>query len=175
MSVTQPRFIFTVCLFLLLSAYFHSISLSAKPSKKSQITGKVVSVIDGDTLKVLHDNRTEKIRLSGIDCPEKKQPFGQKAKQFASDLAFNKVVTVVFSKKDRYGRILGEVLLPDNKILNNELVTAGFAWWYRKYSKDKRLELLEAEARKEKRGFWSNPNPTPPWEWRKHKRSKKKS
>lgn len=97
--------------------------------------GKVVGVIDGDSLRVMHEGNAEQIRLLGVDCPEKRQPFGTRAKEYTSELAFGQDVTVYGDKRDRYGRRLAEVLLPDGRSLNQELIKAGLAWWFRKYSK----------------------------------------
>jgi micrococcal nuclease len=106
----------------------------------------VVRVLDGDTLEVLHNQHPERIRLSGIDCPEKGQAFGKRAKQAASDLAFGKVVTVQTHGKDKYKRTIGDVILPDGMNLNQELVRRG--WWYRKYAPGSTtLERQEVEAR----------------------------
>src|SRR2546430_1057502 len=111
-------------------------------------TGKVVGVADGDTLTVLHNGRGEKIRLYGIDCPERGQPFGTVAKQFTSALVFGKEVTVAVQDSDKYGRKIGEVKLLDGRVLNRELVKAGLAWWYRHYAPgDTALAGLETEAR----------------------------
>ena len=129
-------------------------------------SGKVVKVSDGDTIQVMHEGKAEKIRLAGIDCPEKKQPFGQAAKKFTSNLIVQKIITVQVKTTDRYGRTVGEVILPDGRSLNRELVRAGYAWWYRKYSKDTSLETLESDARTTRRGLWSDPNPVAPWDWR---------
>jgi endonuclease YncB( thermonuclease family) len=127
----------------------------------------VVGVTDGDTIKVLRNGRHEALRLHGIDAPEKGQAFGQRAKQFTSGLAFGKTVAVRVRGLDRYGRTIGDVVLPDGRNLNQEVVRAGYAWWYRRYSADQRLAALEAEARAARRGLWADPNPQPPWEWRK--------
>jgi endonuclease YncB( thermonuclease family) len=132
----------------------------------ASFTGKVVKVSDGDTIQVLRNGRAEKIRLAGIDCPEKKQAFGQAAKRFTLNLAAQKVVTVEVETKDRYGRSIGEVFLPDGRSLNQELVRAGYAWMYRKYSSDATLAALESEARAARRGLWADSNPVPPWDWR---------
>lgn len=134
-------------------------------------SGQVVGVSDGDTISVLHDGKAEKIRLNGIDCPESHQDFGQRAKQFTSDLAFNKTVTIEVSDHDKYGRTVGDVILPDGRNLNRELVRAGFAWWYKKYSKDQSLGELEAEARAAKRGLWQNFAPVAPWDFRHGKKT----
>lgn len=90
-------------------------------------TGKVVKVSDGDTIQVMHEGKAEKVRLAGIDCPESKQPFGQAAKRFVLDIAAQKTVTVLVETTDRYGRTVGEVILPDGRNLNQELVRAGYA------------------------------------------------
>lgn len=132
-------------------------------------SGKVVKVSDGDTISVMHRGRAQRVRLHGIDAPEKRQAFGNSAKKFASDLIFGRVVTVQVVDVDRYGRIVGEVILPDGRSLNRELVKAGLAWWYRKYSKNKSLGELEEDARSARRGLWIDPNPIPPWEFRKKK------
>ncbi len=84
---------------------------------------------------MLHNGNGERIRLHGVDCPEKRQPFGNRAKQFTSTLVFGTTVTVQVVDRDRYGRTVGEVLLPDGRSLNRELVKAGFAWWYRRYAR----------------------------------------
>lgn len=136
-----------------------------------QFTGKVVGISDGDTLSVLREGKAVKVRLHGVDTPEKAQAFGTQARKVTSDLAFQQTVTVAIRNTDRYGRLVGEVLLPDGRSLNQELVKAGMAWWYRQYAPhDTTLAQLEAEARTAKRGLWSDPVPVPPWEWRKQRR-----
>lgn len=127
--------------------------------------GKIVGVIDGDTIDVLHNGQIERIRLNGIDCPEKGQPFGKKAKEATSSLGFGKEATVRPFKRDRHGRTVADVLVNDTN-LSYELAKQGLAWWYRKYSKDEQLEKLETEARLAKRGLWTDPDPMPPWEAR---------
>jgi micrococcal nuclease len=142
----------------------------AVPALAEDFTGKVVGISDGDTITVLHNGRGEKIRLHGIDCPEKRQPFGTAAKHFTSELAFGKIVTVVSMGKDRYGRTVADVFLPDHRLLNHELVKVGFAWWFRKYALgDETLKQLETDARKAKRGLWAEKEPVPPWEWRRER------
>jgi micrococcal nuclease len=94
----------------------------------SDFTGPVVSVPDGDTLEVLHNNRPERVRLSGIDCPEKGQAYGKKAKQAASALVFGKEVTLQTHGKDKYRRTLADVLLPDGTNVNHMLVKDGWCW-----------------------------------------------
>ncbi|MNU13518.1 Thermonuclease precursor [compost metagenome] len=134
---------------------------------------KVIGIKDGDTVEILMDGKPQVVRLSHIDCPEKKQPFGNNAKQFASDLCFGKKVKLSTGwKKDRNKRLLAEIILSNGKNLNKELVKNGFAWHYKKYSKDNSYDDLEKQARKLKLGLWNDKIPTAPWEWRK---SRKKS
>jgi endonuclease YncB( thermonuclease family) len=132
----------------------------------ADFSGRIVGISDGDTIKVMHIGRAEKVRLYGIDCPEKGQAYGNKAKQFTSEMVFGKTVTVHVTDTDRYGRTVADVILPDGRVLNRELVAAGLAWWYRRYSQDASLGQLEAEARAAQQGLWADPNPVPPWCWR---------
>jgi endonuclease YncB( thermonuclease family) len=138
----------------------------------ADFTGKVVGVIDGDTLDVLRDgSNSVRVRLSGIDCPEKKQAFGQRAKQFTSKLSFGKMVTVKENGSGGWGRTLGEVMLPDGRSLNHELVRAGWAWWYKQYApKDAALAALEEQARAAKVGLWADAVPDAPWDYRKNQK-----
>ena len=130
-------------------------------------TGNVVSITDGDTIRVMHNGVSERIRLWGIDCPESKQAFGTRAKQFTGDLAFGQTVTVKVRDIDRYKRTVAEIILPDGRNLNREIVRAGFAWWYVTYARRETiLRDLQNEARAAKRGLWADPKPVPPWEWR---------
>lgn len=134
--------------------------------------GKVIGISDGDTITVLINETPIKIRLYGIDCPERGQEFGQKAKRFASDMVFGKTVMIKPTDKDRYGRTVAWVYV-EGKSLNEELVKAGLAWHYKKYSSDIKLSDAELKARNKKIGLWSNPHSIPPWEYRRLKRSKK--
>ena len=135
-----------------------------------EFTARVVGVTDGDTLTVLHDRRSATVRLLGVDAPEKRQAYGDRAKRFTADLAFDRTVTVRTTGRDRYGRLLGEVVLPDGRSLNQELVRAGYAWWFRRYSRDGRLARLEEEARAGRRGLWADQAPQAPWDYRIHGR-----
>ena len=138
------------------------------------LQGRVVGVTDGDTITILDASNTQyKVRLAGIDAPEKKQPFGQVSKQSLSDLVYNKPVLVNWSKHDRYERIVGKVWVNDLDA-NLEQVKRGLAWHYTKYKKEQlledRLSYLHAEegARESKVGLWVEPSPVPPWDWRKN-------
>lgn len=154
---------------VVLIGLFAGVFLSA-PLFATEFTGPVVSILDGDTIKVLHNNRAERIRLNGIDCPEKGQAFGKRAKQAASALVFGKEVTLQTHGKDKYARTIADVLLPDGTNVNHELVKEGWCWWYRKYAPGNViLEELERRARGAGLGLWADPAPIPPWEWRKGK------
>jgi micrococcal nuclease len=129
---------------------------------------KVVGVKDGDTFVLLMNGKEQVIRLAHIDCPEKNQPFGTKAKYFASDIAFGKYVTLVHNERfDSYKRLIAEVILEDGQNMNKLLVENGLAWHFKKFSDDNVYEVLEAEARRNGLGIWSEKNPTAPWDWRK--------
>ena len=128
----------------------------------TSFTGKLVKVLDGDTVEVLHDGKAERIRLAQIDCPEKNQPFGQAAKKYVLDIAAHKIVKVHVDTVDRYGRTVGEVFLPDGSNLNKQIVGAGYAWQYKRYSKDPAYADLELGARAQRLGLWQDKNPIPP-------------
>lgn len=133
------------------------------------ISGKVVKVSDGDTVTVLQHKQMYKIRLDGIDCPESRQAYGNKAKQFTSAQIFNRQVKVSYKKKDQYGRYLGTVYYAGGKNLNQELLKAGMAWHYKHYNQDKTLSHLEIVARNKRVGLWADRQPIPPWVYRRHK------
>lgn len=134
-------------------------------------SGKVISITDGDTIIILDSLLAKhKVRVADIDCPEKGQPFGTKAKQFTSNEIYGKHVSIIpkdpSNPTDKYGRILGYVKY-NSKDLSEELLKQGLAWHYKYYSKDKHLSLLESEAKKIKIGLWSDPHPINPYQWRK--------
>lgn len=136
----------------------------------SNFTAKVIRIVDGDTLEVLYGELPVMIRLQHIDCPEKKgsQPYGKKAKETLSELCFGKNVQVKYSgDKDRNGRYICEIFTEDGLNINQEMVKRGMAWHYKKYSTDPTYSQLEKDARSQKVGLWADPNPVPPWEWRK--------
>jgi micrococcal nuclease len=164
----QNRYSFQIGTFILLLCSFVAHAADVAPLRGTSLTGRVVSIADGDTLTVLVDEHTQyRIRLWGVDAPEKKQAFGTRAKQYAGDLAFGKTVTVIEHGTDRYGRTIGEVILPDGRNFSQALTAAGLCWWYRRYAPhDYELQRLEREAREQKRGLWADNDPTPPWDWR---------
>jgi len=148
----------------------------ANTSAADTMNGRVIGVSDGDTVTILDDTKTQwKIRLLGIDAPEKTQAFGSKSKEHLSDLVFNRQVTVEYSKKDRYGRTLGKIFV-DGIDANLEQINAGFAWHYKQYRRDQSAKdraayaNAENQARTAKMGLWVDPKPTPPWDWRRQKK-----
>ncbi len=145
---------------------------SAANAQSNELRGRVVSVADGDTITVLDSSNTQhKIRFNGVDAPESKQDFGQVSKRHLSDLVFGKDVVVRWAKIDKYGRIIGTVMIGSTNA-NLEQLRAGLAWYYKDYERDVPPEnrqtyaQAEAEARAGRRGLWQQPNPQPPWEFR---------
>ncbi len=175
----MPEFLFRLRLYIIAAIVACSVGASAET-----LTGKVVAVSDGDTVKVLDaDHNQHKIRLIGIDAPEKAQAYGQKSKQHLSDLIFGMDVLVEWHKRDRYQRIVGKIFVAPSNCrtcdltvdVSLEQVQAGMAWWFRKYAKEQAPEdrlsydSAEAEARNREIGLWRDPDPVPPWDYR-HKR-----
>jgi endonuclease YncB( thermonuclease family) len=144
----------------------------AAPEDRS-FSGRVVAVADGDTVTVLDGVSAEhKVRLSGIDAPEKAQPFGQRSKESLSRLSFGKQAEVRWSKTDRYGRIVGKLVV-GGKDVCLEQIRRGMAWHYEKYANEQperdRIEYARShdEAKRIKLGLWAEKEPIPPWQWRK--------
>lgn len=137
-----------------------------------EIRGKVVSIANGDTIRLLDANKVQhKIRFQGIDAPEKKQAFGTRSKEALSEKIGEKEIVVVWKEKDRYDRILGEVYLGKRHI-NLEMVQDGMAWHYKRYSKNAALADAEIAARRQRIGLWADKEPTPPWDFRKQQKVK---
>lgn len=126
---------------------------------------KVIGVLDGDTIDVLENGKSLRIRLANIDAPEKSQPFGQASKKSLSDLCYGKDATYIPGTIDRYGRTVA-VIKCDGIEANMTQVVRGLAWVYEHYNKDVRLPALEKIARANRTGLWHDNAPTPPWEYR---------
>lgn len=136
------------------------------------LVGKVIGVLDGDTIEVLDSGKVpRRVRLAGIDAPEKAQPFGQRSKQNLSGLVFGKQVEVDGSKTDKYGRTVGKVLVRGADA-NLAQVRAGFAWHYKEYASEQNVSdralysIAEDSARGSRAGLWRDPKPMAPWDWR---------
>jgi endonuclease YncB( thermonuclease family) len=143
---------------------------SSAPAAADTVHGRVVHVLDGDTVEVLdRAQRTERVRLGGIDAPEKSQPFGAKAKQRLATLSGGQTVTVDWGRRDRNGRLVGK-LIRQGQDLGLTMVNTGLAWWYRKYAYEQSAadQLIyaaaEQSARAAKRGLWADPAPMAPWD-----------
>lgn len=135
-----------------------------------RVTGKVVGVLEGDTIEVVYDRHQKRIRLNGIDCPEKGQPYGTKAKQAVSNLVLGKGVALETRGLDKNGRTIADVFLPDGINVGLELVRNGSCWWYPEDAPENVvLAELQRRARRAGVGLWADPDPVPPWEWRKRK------
>lgn len=141
--------------------------LALPPLAQADFSGRVVRVIDGDTVSVLSGNEMYRVRLNGIDAPESKQAYGQRSKQSLIALAAQKNVLVIGNKQDRYGRYLGTIM-NENLNINAEQVKTGMAWAYRFHGKatDMKMLVLEKIARSSGVGLWADPNPVEPWKWR---------
>jgi endonuclease YncB( thermonuclease family) len=134
---------------------------------QSVLTGKVIAIKDGDTVVVIDSLNTQTtLRLAEVDCPEKNQPFGTKAKQFTSDQVYLKIVKYTITDTDRYGRSIAMIYYDDDKYLSAEIIRSGMGWHYKKYSKSIELAELEIIAKNEKRGLWIDKNPISPSDWR---------
>lgn len=138
----------------------------ALSQERETLQGKVIDVIDGDSIVVLTpENKEVKVRLEHIDAPERNQKFGREATHYLFDKIYGRDVDIVTKGTDRYSRTIASIYwLGEN--LNKALVREGLAWHYKKYSNDEEYAILEQEARRDKRGLWSQENPTPPWLFR---------
>lgn len=134
---------------------------------KTGLSGKVIKIVDGDTYDLLLDNLTTKrIRMEGIDAPEKGMPFYQAAKNNLGKLCFGQVVKIELTNTDKYGRAIAKTYLANGNELGLLMVEAGFAWHFKKYSSDIKLANAENEARNRKIGIWSEAHPIAPWDVR---------
>ena len=139
--------------------------LVAVSKERHVLTGKVVHVLDGDTLILLQNKTQYRIRLTEIDAPEKNQPFGAQARKHLMALCHNGRAQVFVHGKDKYGRTLGRVYC-NGVDANAEQVRAGLAWVYDRYVSDLTLYQLQSDARRARRGLWAGKDPIPPWQWR---------
>lgn len=148
------------------------VALLALPGQAELISGRVVHVADGDTVTVLDASKVQhKIRLAGIDAPEKSQAYGERSRESLAELVANRTVIVETNKQDHYGRRVGKIL-SDGKDVNVEQIRRGLAWFYRHYKQElsdadrQSYDRSEEEAKDHRRGLWADPRPVPPWEFR---------
>jgi endonuclease YncB( thermonuclease family) len=145
-------------------------------SQAGGLSGRIVGVVDGDTVDLLTDSKQLiRVRLAGIDAPERRQPFGSVAKKVLSELVFSKPALLEGEKKDRYGRLIAKVIV-GGQDANLRLVRLGYAWHFKKYQKeqsaeDRRLyDAAQAAAMKDRVGLWADPEPVAPWDFRASRR-----
>jgi len=141
------------------------------PAVAAAWPGKVVGVTDGDTLTVLRGQEQVRVRLYGIDAPERRQPWGDRARQVLGELAYGQTVEVQEMDRDRYGRTVAR-LEAQGRDVGRELVRQGLAWVYERYCATLDCEAMrraQADAKANRAGLWADPSPAPPWEWRRAK------
>jgi micrococcal nuclease len=138
----------------------------------TRLAGVVTHVADGDTLDVRAGGRTYTVRLDGIDAPEGGQAFSDRARQQLRVLAFSQPATVRVQTTDRYGRLVGRVIV-DGRDLSEEMLKAGLAWHFVRYSSDGRLHALEQQARQQRAGLWADRSSIPPWEFRRERAARR--
>lgn len=153
------------------------ILLSCQPKaithSDQRITGKVIKIVDGDTYDLLlADNATLRIRMEGIDAPERGMPYYKVSKDYLGSLCFLQMVRIEQESKDRYGRTVAKTYLLNGSELGLLMIKAGYAWHFKRYSSDNQLANAEIEARRSKTGLWADESPVAPWDWRKNKKQK---
>jgi len=166
------RFLLIILLLLLSTSCSHNNrgNYSAYDSGQ-KISGKVIKIIDGDTYDLLTDDKkTIRVRMEGIDAPEKGMPYYKASKKHLGSLCMNQRIEVVSTGEDKYGRTLAFSYLSDGAELGHLMIEAGMAWHFKKYNDDEDLAALEIEARKNKTGLWAENCPIPPWEVRRLQR-----
>jgi micrococcal nuclease len=166
--------IYTIATFILFNISCTS-SSSDKEAIKANLTSQlpnntVVKIVDGDTYDIILNGIQTRIRMQGIDTPERGMDYYKVAKEYLGKLCLHQKVSVVGTEKDRYGRLLAKSYLPDGREIGEEMIRAGMAWHFTKYSNDPTLARLEREARAARIGLWSIPNPIAPWDFRKKKK-----
>lgn len=148
--------------------------LHATPGFREQ-SGRVVSVLDGDTYDLITaDNQRYRIRMEGIDAPERGMPYYKASREHLSKLCAGKKVRARWLKKDRNGRLIAWTYLPDGRELSREMIRTGWAWHFTKYNNDPALAALQTGARQRRAGLWADPRPVAPWDYRKMKRTPRK-
>ena len=157
-------------------ALFTTLIACVVAAHADQLAGRVVKVADGDTITILDTSNTQhKIRLSGIDAPERKQTFGDRSRQALADAVAGREVVIDWNKRDRYKRIVGKVLVSGQDI-NLQQVRNGMAWHYKKYENEQDVEdrsryaNAEYEAQRDRVGLWRNKDPVAPWQYRQEKK-----
>ena len=158
---------------LILSFLFLSCSTKKDSAFEKPLIGKVIKIVDGDTYDILLDNKiTKRIRMEGIDAPERGMPFYKVSKDYLGQLCFGQSVTLLQTNTDRYGRVVGKTYLQDGRELGLLMILAGYAWHFKKYSSSSEFSNAEVEARNVRKGLWVDSMPIAPWDWRLKSRNK---
>ena len=172
----HPTMKFTLLLLAVLLTQFGCLPSESPNQSHNTPSGRVITIIDGDSIIVTNrQGKRHKVRLAGIDAPERGQPYGDKAKRHLASLIGGKRIQLESYKYDQYGRVVAKIMLLDQDI-NLSMVRAGLAWWYRRYADEQplfdqyRYDAAETHARDRRVGLWSQRNPMPPWQWRKNRR-----
>jgi len=160
----------TFVLLLLLCLYTSLINPRATALQSP--TGRVIKIVDGDTYDILINGKQLRIRMDGIDAPERGQPYSKISKEYLGRLCDGETIRLEIKSKDRFGRTVAKSWVSGNRELGAEMIRAGMAWHFKKYSDDIRLGKLEQQARQERVGLWADPKPIAPWDYRKMKRAK---
>jgi endonuclease YncB( thermonuclease family) len=155
------------CILILTLSFGHLSIQKESDSIEQTLTGKAIKIVDGDTFDLLVGTVTYRIRLNGIDTPEKGQDFYQNAKNSLGNWCRNQTLRVTYKSKDRNGRLIGDLYTSSGIWVNLKLVEEGMAWHFKKYSSDKTLAAAEIKARSQKIGLWVMKNTIAPWDWRK--------
>ena len=162
--------IFKLLFLSIFSFIFLSCDLSSQAESNGR-SGNVVKIIDGDTYDIILDGRQTRIRMFGIDAPERGMDYYKVSKEYLGELCMNQLIHLDIVNTDRYGRIVAKSFLADGRELGAEMIRAGMAWHFKRYSDDEVLATLETTARENQVGLWSISNPIPPWDYRKRKKS----
>ena len=158
-----------LALLMFFNCIFIATPYAAAKNLYNNIPGIVTKVYDGDTLTLQNNNGIYKIRLSGIDAPERRQAYGNVSRNHLYNMVRNKFVYAEVHDKDRYGRYVAKIIV-DNTDVNAQMLKAGFAWHYKQYDKNPEYARLEQEAKQNRRGLWIEKNPISPWVYRKTKK-----
>ena len=163
----NPRKTIRLSLAALLLLAVWAVSASARPPAPGEAwQGRVIKVFDGDSMILSRDGRRIEVRLWGVDCPEKGQPWAGRARAVTSEL-LGRTVTVRPVAVDKYGRVVGRLHDPGRGDHGLRLIQNGLAWWFRRFAPDERAYRdAERKARVARRGLWHDANPIPPWKWR---------
>lgn len=171
MVKNKQRIIYMKSLLFIISLCFSCAHPQEKQVLPHTLSATVTRIIDGDTFEIVTSNQqTYKVRMNAIDCPERKQPYYQQAKNKLAAYIFGRVVQINWASKDRNQRILGDVYFKNNYI-NQQLIADGLAWHFKRYNNNPQLAAVEDKAKQEKKGIWQEANPVAPWLYRQQRKT----